>query len=640
MKLQLREYQEEAHDRTNAAEARGVRRQLGVAATGLGKTIIFASLAERRGGRALVLAHRDELIAQAAAKVLEVWPELGATDTVLDLLRASQDEHLQRLARTVGRNPRGVGIVKAEANDVLAHVVVASVQTLSRAKRLGRLLQPMDPQWQLLGHADPFDLVVVDEAHHAAADSYRKVLDALRAGQPGCTCGEPHERAATPDEVDAGCELGVAYDPCPMVPQGPLLLGVTATPDRGDGKGLDDLFDEIVWTYDLLWGIRKGYLSDLRGVRIKLADFDLGNVKVNRGDYDQGAAGRALQDAGAPRFIVKAWQADHTLPGGEVITARDRKTLVFTPTVALAAEVAAEFVGAGIPAAMVSAETPQEDRRRILREFSAGTITVLANCAVLTEGYDEPGVSCIVVARPTRSRALYTQMVGRGTRRHPDKADCLVLDVVEATAEHSLVTIPSLFGIDPKVRPYREGEPITGAVADHDRELVRLGRLTAEEADLFAAVRQQGLAWVAIHQPGEELRRYVISLGRDDAGEQLPLVVLAQREAGADELWTAGLQYQDGTKRALITNVAMETAQGVAEDYVRKLGPRAVVLADADAPWRKRKPSPRALAAAKKWRLVIDPKWNAGQLSDAMNAHIARINARKQAKRQPVNTEK
>lgn len=628
MKLALRDYQQQTHDRIEAAEARGVLAQMVVAATGLGKTVIFASLAEKRGKRTLVLAHRDELIAQAAAKVLEVWPELGATDTVLGLLLGSGDEHQQRLARSVQRNPRGVGIVKAEANDVLAQVVVASVQTLSRPKRLGRLLQPTQPEWQLLGHADPFDLLVVDEAHHAAADSYRGIIEALHAGQPGCMCGQPHERAATPDEVDAGCELGVAYDPCPELPPGPLLLGVTATPDRGDGKGLDDLFSEIVATWDLLWGIRSGYLSELRGLRVKVDDFDLGAVKVSRGDYDQGSAGRALVDAGAPAYIVKAWLADHPLPDGSTITARDRKTLVFTPTVAMAAEVAAEFVGAGISAAMVSAETPMDERRRLLREFSAGTITVMANCAVLTEGYDEPGVSCVVVARPTKSRALYTQMVGRGTRRHPEKAECLVLDVVGASAEHSLVTIPSLFGIDKAVREYKDGEPITEAVGHQEQELVKLGRLRAEEADLFAQVRREGLAWVAIHKDGEPLRRYVLSLGRRQLGdgtyEALPLVVLAQRVAGED-VWTAGLQHPDGTKRVLLADVLMETAQGVAEDYVRKNAPESAKLTDATAAWRKKRPSAKALAAAKKWRMQVDKGWNAGQLSDAMNAHIARI---------------
>jgi ATP-dependent helicase IRC3 len=313
--------------------------------------------------------------------------------------------------------------------------------------------------------------------------------------------------------------------------------------------------------------------------------------------------------------------------GTEVLTARDRKTLVFTPTVALAEDVAAEFVGAGISAAMVSGETPTDQRRQLLRDFAAGRITVLANCAVLTEGYDEPGVQCVVIARPTKSRALYTQMVGRGTRRHPDKAECLVLDVVDASAEHSLVTVPSLFGIDKKLRDYTDGEPIARAVGEQEQELVRLGRLRAEEADLFAKVRREGLAWVAIHRDGDDLRRYVLSLGKGPDDEPLPLVVLAQR-VPSEDVWTAGLQWPDGTKKALMVEVSMETAQGVAEDYVRKAAPSAARLTDANAAWRKGKPSPKALNAARKWHLAVDKGWNAGQLSDALNAHIARIKAK------------
>lgn len=613
MKLTLRDYQEDAHARTAEAEQRGVRKQLGVAATGLGKTVIFSSLAEKRGGRTLILAHRDELITQAVAKVLEVWPGIGATETVLGLLHGSGDPHLQQLAYTVRRDPNGVGIVKAGANDVRATVVVASVQTLSRPKRLAQLLHAYDQSAVLLRPVEPFSLVVVDEAHHSTADSYRAVLKAVRAGEP--------ERAATPEEVDDGYELGV-------VPEGPLLLGVTATPDRGDGKGLDDLYDEVVWTYDMQWGIRQGYLSDLRGVRVTLDKLDMSGVRTNRGDYDAGQAGRALEAAGYPQVVVHAWLADHHLDGGTTITARGRKTLAFTPTVELATHVAAEFVAQGVPAAWVSGETPLDERRAMLRAFSSGELVVLVNCGVLTEGYDEPGVSC-VIPKPTKSRGLYAQMVGRGTRLHPEKDYCLVLDAVGVTAEHSLVTVPSLFGIDPKVRPYREGESLTAAASEQAQEMVRLGQLTAAEAELFAQVRREGLAWVPIHQPGDELRRYIIPGGKDREGVEYPMVVLAQREPPNGDIWTAGLQWANGDKRVLIAQVAMETAQATAEDYVRKQGNRGqLALADTNAAWRKRKPTPGAIKAAGKWRLKVDPTWDAGQLSDALNVHIGRIKAR------------
>lgn len=556
VRLTLRPYQEEALARTLAARDRGVSRQMGVAATGLGKTVIFCALAERMGARTLVLAHRDELIEQAAAKVREVWP--GAR----------------------------VGVVKAERNEVNAEVVVASVQTLARSSRLARVVASQESA--LLG-ARPFGLVVVDEAHHSAAPSYVRVLEALGCGEPA----------------------------------GPLLLGVTATPDRGDGKGLDHLYDEVTWTYDILWGIRSGYLADVKGKRVTLDALNLSDVRVSRGDYDQGQAGAALRDAGAPAAIVKAWT---TLAAG-------RRTLVFTPTVEVADLTRRAFLDAGVNAGMVSGETPLEERRATLRAFSEGRLDVLANCAVLTEGYDEPRVDCVVVARPTRSRALYTQMVGRGTRRHPDKDHLLVLDVVGASAEHSLVTIPSLFGVERPDEWEAAGTPLTAVLDEQEAEAVRLGRLRAEDVELFRQMRSEGMAWVAVHEPGQA-RWYTISLG----GRTRRRVLLRELLGASSWIATAEREVPDEEtgktrteSKVLIADVDLEMAQGVAEDYIRKVGGHgAAALTAADAPWRRRRPSPKAKDAARKWRLPnVDGYPTAGELSDALEAHIARVRARR-----------
>lgn len=552
LRLTLRDYQEDALDRIGKAEARGVRRQLGVAATGLGKTIIFCALAAQRGGRTLILAHRDELVAQAAHKVTEVWPGVD------------------------------VGIVKAEQNDVHAQVVVASVQTLAREKRLGQLVDAYQAE-SLLRPVARFDLVVVDEAHHSAADSYRNVLAALG-------CGEA---------------------------DGPLLLGVTATPDRGDGKGLDDLFDEIVFNYDVLWGIGEGYLSDVRGVKVVLDQLDLGNVKVSRGDFEAGAAGRALDDAGAPAFIVEAWRRH----------ASDRQTLVFTPTVELAGHVAEHFQAKGVNAAMVCASTPLDERRAMLRAYAAGEIQVIANCAVLTEGFDEPRTDCIVMARPTKSRALFTQMVGRGTRRHPDKTDLLVLDVVGASDEHSLVTVPSLFGLpDEWGAGLGDGsQNLTDAVQSHLDHQVAVGRMKAEEAELFRNDRPEAIAWARVHED-DALRRYQRTMGFRGKGGvwvTLPTVVLVEKEP---DVWLCGLIYPDNRKRVLLANVDLEMAQGVGEDYARKVMGRRASLISANAAWRTKPPSVASQRAAKKWRMPnVDGYATQGALSDALDAHISNI---------------
>ncbi len=327
----LRPYQQAGLESIEKAFARGARRQLLVWPTGAGKTILFAVVIVRRGGRALVLVHRDELVRQTLDKLQLVAPDLR------------------------------VGVVKAERNDIDAQVVVASVQTLSRASRL-----------QQLDRAD-FDTVVVDESQHAVADTYQLVIDHTTGGEP-------------------------------------LLLGVTATPDRLDKLGFQSVFDEIVHQVGLLELMAQGYLADLRALRITLhVDFD--HISRRGGDLADGELADALELANAPRHIAAAY-AEH---------ASDRSGVVFVPTVALAYETTAALNAAGIVTEALDGTTPSDERRAILRRLGDGTTQVVANCMVLTEGFDEPRIDCIVVGRPTQSRALFQQMIGRGLRPYPER---------------------------------------------------------------------------------------------------------------------------------------------------------------------------------------------------------------------------
>lgn len=402
----LRPYQEEALDAIAEARGRGVRRMLVALPTGAGKTIVFSELIRRRdGGRALVLAHRDELLDQAGKKIRSASPGVA------------------------------VGMVKAERDEHDRQVVVASVQTLSRPARLARLT--MD-----------FSIVVVDEAHHAPAESYRRVLAAVGA-----------------------------FDPA-----GPLVLGVTATAERGDGVALGSVFEEVVYSRSMLSLIREGFLTDLRGIRIGL-DADFSKVRVSHGDLVDADVADALMAADAPSTIAAAYRQH----------AGARRGLVFLPTVAVAHAMAAALLDVGITAEAVDGTTPDAERKAILGRLRSGATQVVANCAVLTEGFDESSLGCIVVARPTRSKPLWIQMVGRGARLHPGKSDCLVLDVVGVAARHDLVSLATLAGVDPEAL---ERGTVTAALAEkrarkeQEEQERAAGRLVAAPVDLFAQRRR------------------------------------------------------------------------------------------------------------------------------------------------------
>ena len=297
--ITLRQYQGDAIKAVEQAESRGIRRQLAVLPTGTGKTIMLAEVIRRRSGRALVLAHRDELIGQAVAKIRLVHPRAD------------------------------IGVVKAARDETGAQVVVACRQTLSRPHRLARLIP------------DLLTTVVVDEAHHATANSYRRILE---------HCGSFRD-------------------------DGPLTLGVTATPERADGTPLGDVWQEIVYRGDLLEMIQNGYLADLRAIRIHL-ETDLDRVHTRAGDLKVDELDDALRQANAPEHAVAAYR-EH---------AAGRTALVFTASVLAAHEMAEAFSAAGVTAEPLSGETDPEQRRAMLRRFHAGSTRVITNCAVLTEG--------------------------------------------------------------------------------------------------------------------------------------------------------------------------------------------------------------------------------------------------------------
>jgi superfamily II DNA or RNA helicase len=373
--LDLRPYQRRALTAIDEAEREGLRRPLLVFPTGTGKTVIFSHALKERAekGRGLILVHREELAEQARDKLAMVAPDL----------------------RT--------GIVKAERNDVDADVVIGSVPTLARDGRLAQIMES--------ARRSPFATVVADEAHHAPAPTWTKVLRGLGAWS----------------------EFG------------PLTLGFTATPERDNGKTLG-VWERVVSYMSIreaIYGDRKkgeegGYLVPILPAVVVETDMDLDKVHRGRdGDLSGGDLGKELENSGAIAQIADAYK-EH---------AADRKGVAFTPTIATAHALAAELNKRGIPAEAVDGGTETELRRAILRRLKTGETQVVVNCAVLTEGFDEPSISCVVVARPTRFHGLYVQMIGRGTRLYPGKKDLMVLDIVGASNRHELIGLVDL-GLD------------------------------------------------------------------------------------------------------------------------------------------------------------------------------------------------
>jgi superfamily II DNA or RNA helicase len=262
--------------------------------------------------------------------------------------------------------------------------VVASVPTLGRrgSARIKKFLP------------DEYDCIVSDEAHHSSSPQWRNVLTHFGLTEPGGTI---------------------------------LSLGLTATPNRSDGTGLRQNFDEIVFDMGIREGIESGYLVDLRGIRVNTKT-NLDKVKTRAGDFAEDELADAVNTVERNAIIVKEWMA----------AAYGLKTVVFTVDIQHAVDLAAAFCKCSVPADAVWGSDP--DRKSKLHRHRTGQITVLCNCAVLTEGYDDPGIKCIVLAKPTKSTLLFTQMIGRGTRIDDGKSDC-ILEGTPVLTDKGLVPI-------------------------------------------------------------------------------------------------------------------------------------------------------------------------------------------------------
>lgn len=528
--IQLREYQEEALNVIAKALSDGISKQLIVLPTGSGKTILMAAIAKHLNKRTLILAHREEPIQQAFEKFKLYWPEAD------------------------------IGICKAERDETNHHIVIGSVQSCSKSKRLASLKD------------SAFDVLLIDEAHHATAESYQKIIK----------------------------ELGFHTD------QTKLLLGVTATPNRSDKDSLGETFEKVTYSRSISTMIKAGYLSPAIGRKI-LTNFSLQNIKMQNGDFSICELAEIVNTPERNAFIAEKYKAYAT----------DRKGVAFCVDVAHCKDLSASFEKVGITSKAVWGEMPTEERRNVLEDLKAGRIQVAMSCGVLTEGFDEPSISCIAMARPTKSQSLYIQCIGRGLRLWPGKQDCLVLDFTDKG--HSLDIVMSLSKTMPNTLEIHESP--TG-----EREKIeKTAKIEViEECDTeFDLLGCAKFIWVPI---GDN----EWSLMDDDRNE----IIMRSNENG----YIADI-YINGSKTSIVSNpIPIEYCSGVCEDYARRH--LKIAFADLKTPWMSKQSAPtKSQIEFLQKNNAFKNKMNKGEASIEIRKILALKNKqRRQMENEPITS--
>ena len=546
--LQLRPYQIAAQQAIVEARKRGLRAQLVSLATGLGKSVVIATLPEllelRQTDVTLVVAHRDELISQLVEK-----------------MKAQNPDAI-------------VGVEKADAvasDD--CNIVVATVQTLTGA-RLARFSTKFGRR---------IALFVIDEAHHAAAPTYRAILDKILLKRP-----------------DA------------------LVIGFTATPHRGDGLQLAEIFPDTVYTMDARAGIEAGYLVPVKSYAVT-TETDLDAVASRAGDFVLGQLADAVDNDERNAAVLDAYRT--LVPG--------KKALVFTASVEHARHVATLFIDAGIKAAFASGETPAAEREAIVAGFRGSKIDVLVNCGLYLEGFDVPSVEAIINARPTKSTTLYTQVTGRGLRPLDEDAYFLsnlptadarltaiaqsrkpyatIIDIVDRARRHQLVTLPTLWDLPAQIDA--QGRLISELADAYEllfrqapREAARARTADAIEnalielAEAAKPKNRRAAAWQMVTPEHWRLEVPPERTARDRRGKPIPhfgqkfdqFVVMAKRIAPHENAEAFAMRMLDVDRRSVATETQAVDVTRRGDEWVatskRGRGPAKILVSAPSLP--------------------------------------------------------
>ncbi|MDR1514195.1 MAG: DEAD/DEAH box helicase [Synergistaceae bacterium] len=486
--------------------------------------------------------------------------ELGAETLFLAHRQELISQAVDKISLVVPRSD--IGILQAkEADGIDAKICVASVQTVAQKRRLDELKRR------------DFRLAIVDECHHAIKNSsYWRILSEL-----GFMGGDP----------------------------GRLLVGLSATPFRLDGKPLGEFFERVVFERSILAMMKGGYLCDARGIRIS-TEADLSSVHTEMGDLAINELSIAVDTPERNNLVAESYLKH----------AHGRRAVAFCVDVQHSHNLADAFNDAGIRAKAVWGAMDKDDRRETLSGFASHELDVLTNCNVLTEGFDDPGISAILLARPTKSQALYTQMCGRGFRLHPGKPDCLILDFVDMAGRHKLCKFADLAG-DPRISA-GDGESLLEAAS------------RAEEA---VKSRARGCASISVYGSGE-----IDLFGRSDLvwtpvdGGHYRIAVDDSRNVWVRKVdggYTVWLADKHGSAKSALSNSILDLgyAQGIAEDYVRANAPRCLV--SKEATWRRDGASEKQIGLLRQWKIPYSPGISKGEACALIDLEMARREAAK-----------
>ena len=360
--------------------------------TGGGKTLIFNTYAFNKSNHTLILVHRKELLFQTAEKYT-----------------------------MIGGDANDIGYIKQGGVNI-NKLTIGMMQTVYKN------IEKIDLKY--------FDTVIVDEAHHSMASTWRAVIE--RAKESGCK-----------------------------------IIGVTATPFRTDEQQLKDLYDELVFKLDILDLIKEGHLVSVIGKMVYI-DADYSKLKISsnkstgESDYSAKSIENVLNKEEINKQVVEKWNE----------LGENRKTIFFTVSIEHANALKSEFIKKGIPAECISSKLSTQERDDIINKFKTGKIKVLVNVDILTEGFDDPSVQCVGLLRPTKSLSLYAQIVGRGVRLDTEngKKDCIVLDFTGRNRKMSIVGLGELFDLPPELKEHIDKEGVSiGSVETDEIEEDMLG---------------------------------------------------------------------------------------------------------------------------------------------------------------------